>query len=102
MYAAPPEFPVSAPALVIGPRTPYLQRSNVCSWEQSLVLTLAIQRASGLSGLDQLDDMVIEVEQVLQTGTVQTVLDSVGDLGPVQEGGGVEYLTATIDVTAYI
>jgi hypothetical protein len=60
-----------------------------------------VQRASGPDGMDLLDELMDVVLDVV-TGIDWLTWETVTDIGTVQEVGSVEYLTASIDILAYI
>lgn len=96
VYATPPEG-ITAPAVTIAPRQPYLTQNTYCQLECRLAIVVAIQRNASTVGLDQMDDIIGTLRAAMPPGFV---VDDVTDLGPVQEAGGVDYLTSTINVTA--
>jgi hypothetical protein len=98
VYSAPPET-VTAPALVVAPRTPYRNPSTFCQYELNLRIVALVQR--GVGGLDGLDDMMDRV--LIAVNTLDSVMwTAVGDIGTTQDVGSIEYLTASIDIIAYV
>ncbi len=97
-YAAPPEG-ITAPAVVLAPRQPYRRASTFCSEEVLLSVIVILQRNASVEGLDMLDDLLTTVIGAIDASSVMATWAEVTDLGPVQESGGIDYMTATINVT---
>jgi hypothetical protein len=101
VHPSPPEA-VQARSLVIAPRSPYRVRGTVCQEEVKLELTVLVQRGASQAGLDLLDDVCTTIRAAIDTGAVVAYVDSIMDIGLVQEVGGVEYLAARLQVTAHV
>jgi len=101
VYPSPPEG-VTAPAVVLAPRSPYRVKSTVCNEEVRLALTVLIQRNASVDGLNVLDDTATIIRSAIHSSTVMAVVDEVSDIGIIQEVGGVEYLAALINVTVEV
>ncbi len=97
-YAAPPEG-ITAPAVVLAPRQPYRRASTFCDEEVRISVLIIIQRNASVDGLDAMDDLITTVIRAINASSVMATWEEVTDLGPVQESGGVDYLTSTINVT---
>jgi len=100
VYPAPPDI-VAAPAVVIAPRSPYRERVEYGREAVRLQLTILVPRAAGPAGMEVLDtacdDVIAAVESV-----AEATWEQVESVGPVQEQGGIEYLTATLNVVGYV
>jgi len=100
VYPAPPDI-IAAPAVVIAPRSPYRERVDYGREAVRLQLTILVPRAAGPAGMEVLDtacdDVIAAVESV-----AEATWEQVESVGPVQEQGGIEYLTATLNVVGYV
>lgn len=100
VYASPES--VNAPAIVLAPGSPYRVRSTVCNEEVRFLLSVLIQRASSIDGLDTLDDACTAISAAIHASDVMSVVEAVQSIGPVVEVGAVPYLSATLNVTSQI
>ena len=96
VYSSPPET-VTAPAVVIGPRSPYRQWGSFGTEDVNVQLTVLVPRALGADALDNVDDAL---------DTVLGAIDTVANAMPMEvttvglsQAAGVDYVTAVLDVT---
>jgi hypothetical protein len=101
VYASPPEV-ITAPAVVLAPRTPYRVAGTVCNEELKLTATLLVQRAAGPAALDFLDDACTAARTAIHASSVVSWVEAINDIGIMQEAGGVDYLAAVINVTSQV
>jgi hypothetical protein len=102
VHASPPET-VQARSLVIAPRSPYRVRGTVCQEEVKLELTVLVARGASQAGMDLLDDTCTVIRSATDSASaVVAFVDSISDIGLVQEVGGAEYLAAKLQVTAHV
>jgi hypothetical protein len=101
VHASPPEA-VQARTVVIAPRSPYRVRGTVCQEEVKLELTVLVARGASQAGMDLLDDICSTIRDAIDTGAVVAYVDSISDIGLVQEVGGADYLAARLQVTAHV
>lgn len=100
VYPAPPDI-VAAPAVVIAPRTPYRTRTDYCREAVRLQVTILVPRASGPAGMEVLDAACDDVRDAIES-VADCTWESVESVGPAQEVGGQEYLTAALTVVGYV
>lgn len=96
VYSQPPET-VAAPALVVGPRDPYIVRLTARQWDLQLRLSLMVPRSAGAIALDLIDD-AIDLLRPAVLALPYVAWQTVGGLGVVTEGD-VKYLLAVVDIT---
>ena len=104
VYPAPPDV-VAGKSIVIAPRAPYRKRSDYWFQEVSLQIMVLIPRVAGGRGYHELDgicDQIIPIVESVDTDNHNIVWESVDSLGQTVEVGGVEYMSATLYVTAYL
>jgi hypothetical protein len=99
VFPQPPET-VTAPGVVVAPGSPYRSPSTYCQYELRLRIVAFVQRASP-DAMDLLDEMM-DVIVACVRGIEWLTWTNVADIGTTQEVGSVEYLTASIDLIAYI
>lgn len=96
VYPSPPTSLVAQSA-VISPRSPYIIRQSVGIDAVSLQITLLVNLAAGPTAMDILDDAIDNLRAgILNSGDV--MWEAVEDIGVAQEVGGVDYLTASINI----
>ena len=101
VYAAPPEA-INGPSIVIAPRVPYRRRSDYCAQEVQLRVTLLVPRTTGAAGLDLLDTACDTWVSNVADYYADVTWESVDEIGTTVEVGAIEYITAGINVVAYV
>lgn len=94
--------PAKPPAVVLSPRPTYLTQGTTCTWEMRLTVNVLLGVNTRAPSLDELEDQTMEIVDLILRADPPTVVNDVTDLGLRQDGGGIDYLTATINTTTYI
>jgi hypothetical protein len=95
---ASPADPVIAPALVVGPGSPYRATGTAC-WEQTFTVTLLAGRADDVDVYDRLDDLADTLCAMhLGNGLVNRGASGAPEVRPV---GDVDMVLVEFTVTAY-
>lgn len=87
----------SVPGIVIGPRGPYIERLTFRQYRVNLVLTVLLPRAAADRAMDLFDAAFLAIWQQLPAGAEILAIGNI--LGVTQGIGGVEYMTATMDIS---
>lgn len=96
VHAGPLDNP-KAPAIVIGPRGPYIERLTFRQYRVNLVLTILLPRAAADRAMDLFDAAFLAIWNQLPAGSDIMTIGNV--LGITQGVGGIEYMTATMDIS---
>ena len=100
VFDSPPEVG-SAPCVAILPRTPYRELLTYTEERMHLQLVVVIPRAAGADLLDLVDDTFDDILTALDaSGTPQCAWSAITVRG-TEEVGGIEYLTASIDLDVF-
>lgn len=90
----------SSPCAVVAPRRPFRTLTTGCIEAVGLAVTLVLNIATE-DVWDRMDDLVEEVRAQLQTDPRVSV-ESIEDMGTVLNVGGLDHLTARLDVSVFI
>lgn len=113
VYEAPPAQ-IVAPCAVIAPRSPYVQPYGYNIEEVQLAVTVFVPHSNAPDALDRLEEIagLVAIQVEGGEGTFQpdgyqyrgftSQFVSIDSIGTVTELGGITYLAATVNVTAYI
>jgi hypothetical protein len=99
-WASPPEQ-THAPAIVVGPRDPYREPGTFCAEVVNLRLTVLAPRVQGQAGLDVID-AALDTLRAAFAGEQAINWERVGTIAPGLDVGGVDLITAGVDVTVYL
>lgn len=94
-YPAPPDT-LSSPAVVIGPRDPYVQFLTYKQAELLLRLSLLVPRNLGTAAMDVMDDAIDAVRAALLNAS-DVLIAKVGEHAVVSEGN-TDHIAAIIDI----